>query len=485
MIVFLELFLLSIYKITNLNYVENIYEKKKRYNFYDPFLDLKKKKYELKNIEKKKIAIFGGSTANGFGVNISFYQILKKILEKEAIVHSYARNEAAFVQDQSLILDLVIHEYDQIIIYSGHNEMYPFLYNDFINNKNQVTFPDQRIFPSIHYYGYRNYYLEIANYFFNKKKNIFSINYIKFKWLNNSRIFCILDKLFFLISDNKKIPNTEKNYKVKISSKDKYNSYSSKQIFTKEKKKKMTKNFIDKINLTAKKNPDKSFIISTVLSNYFYPPFSDYSNSDANKNELKNNKLVKWYSGLLIQNKILDFREDNSSSNYNLISSIICSKIKKLHLNECIKNAIASVELDNIPFRVLPSLNDEIKKINHHNIKIIDPVFFLDSSKTYNDFNSYFIDFQHITEKGHFLIAKEILKDLKPSIEMEFKKKECRNIEIFVDNNVVEIADTKNNKVLIKENIVFLSNFKKYSLLEKYIDHFINNIKKKYLLCYN
>ena len=102
MIVFFELFLLSIYKITNLNYVENIYEKKKRYNFYDPFLDLKKKKYELQNIEKKKIAIFGGSTANGFGVNISFYQILKKILEKEAIVHSYARNEAAFVQDQSL-----------------------------------------------------------------------------------------------------------------------------------------------------------------------------------------------------------------------------------------------------------------------------------------------------------------------------------------------------------------------------------------------
>lgn len=44
MIVFFELFLLSIYKITNLNYVENIYEKKKRYNFYDPFLDLKKKK---------------------------------------------------------------------------------------------------------------------------------------------------------------------------------------------------------------------------------------------------------------------------------------------------------------------------------------------------------------------------------------------------------------------------------------------------------
>ena len=43
------------------------------------------------------------------------------------IVHNYSSNEASFHNNQYLILEKVIKYYDKVLIYSGHNEIYPFL----------------------------------------------------------------------------------------------------------------------------------------------------------------------------------------------------------------------------------------------------------------------------------------------------------------------------------------------------------------------
>ena len=62
MIFFIELTLFSIHKFLKLNILK-IYESKLRYGHFDIYLDLKNKKSEIIENPKKKLAIFGGSSA--------------------------------------------------------------------------------------------------------------------------------------------------------------------------------------------------------------------------------------------------------------------------------------------------------------------------------------------------------------------------------------------------------------------------------------
>lgn len=76
--------------------------------------------------EKKKIAIFGGSSAYGYGAPIGLENFIQSS-NKAYIVHNYSMLGQPFVGFQDELLNIVIGYYDHLIVYSGHNEIYSHL----------------------------------------------------------------------------------------------------------------------------------------------------------------------------------------------------------------------------------------------------------------------------------------------------------------------------------------------------------------------
>ena len=124
-IVFIEFTFLALSKITNLYYFESRKESDfrfdKKYN-----LDFPKFGKNIDNSLVKKVAVFGGSSANGYASAISFSDYLANsdFALNNFQIKNYAQNGAPFYNYQSEILKKVINHYDIIIIYSGHNAFY-------------------------------------------------------------------------------------------------------------------------------------------------------------------------------------------------------------------------------------------------------------------------------------------------------------------------------------------------------------------------
>jgi hypothetical protein len=479
MIISTEIILFTLHKTLKIKYFENYYESKLRYGHYDIYLDLKSKKNDLiTNSHKEKIAIFGGSSAKGFGVNFSFYDILNHVLNDSHVVHNYSLNEASFHNNQNLILDKVIKFYDKILIYAGHNEIYPFL----IDQNRFVALPSGGLIGSKNYYNYRNYYLASIDQIFNKKKLIFSYEYFQINFLNRSRIFNIFQKInFYLyknhISFSPKDKSLDNHLKINL-----FGNNINKIIIDKFDKEMIVNNYLDKLIILKKNNPDKHFIVSEVLSNYFFTPFSNYIDIK-NEDELFNIELnyVNLYSKLLSKkyNDINYFQLGYKSSHDYLINSLICLNQNGFLSTKCHNLAIMSNQKDNLPLRILPNLNKKIRSLNPRDFSVIHFTEKFKDIKYYDEFNSFFIDFQHPSEKGHLMIANEFLKNLNVSkIESDINKK-CVNPKLFFEKNEIKIPRKYSEKKLIEMKLIFLSHFFNNSLIKQPTNLFINAAKNR------
>ncbi len=478
-IVSTELILFTLHKTFKIKYFENFYESKLRYDHFDIYIDLKNKKKEiLNNPKKKKLAIFGGSSAKGFGVNHSFYNLIDYVLKDNYIVHNYSLNESSFYNNQKLILEKVIKFYDKIFIYAGHNEIYPYL----INKNKFIILPSGNSIGSNDYYNYRDYYLAIVDQIFLGRINFFSFNYFRINILNKSRIFNILQKISFYFNKKHISFLSKKSIPVNFIKIEKFGKNINKKIIDKTDKETIAKNYINELISLKKNNPDKEIIISEVLSNYFFPPLSNYININ-NKDELEN--LEKNYLDLYKELISAEYSDKNylnlksKTSHDYAINSIICIKSNIVLVSECHDLAIISNEKDNLPLRIIPILNKKIRSLNPKDFKIINFTDKLKNIKSYNNFNSLFIDFQHPSEKGHLMIANEVLKILNfPKIESEINSN-CFNPQLSFKEDIIQIPIKYSEKELKEMRIIFLQHFYNDSLIKDPITFFINDAKKK------
>jgi len=116
--------------------------------------------------------------------------------------------------------------------------------------------------------------------------------------------------------------------------------------------------------------------------------------------------------------------------------------------------------LDDYPLRVAPEINNYIRQLRVNNVVVVDPEKYLIKSMTsISDYNEHFVDFQHPSSRGHFLIAQSILRGLDPQRQEESVHfDDCDNIYIRQLNAGILISPNSSNmKKRLQENLLWLN----------------------------
>ena len=485
---FLEIILFFGYLITNHQYFENYEETRKRSGFVESIENTPNFINEI-NSNEFKIAIFGGSSANGYSSTIGFETFLKKSLPKKNVIHNYSQNAGPFVNFQSKILNVVSSFYDVIIIYSGHNEIWSHLYSKVNDSNLAISLPDGSIINQNFSHDIRA--KNIKKLLNNSKTNNQNIDIFlltkKIRIANFSRrIYVILNR--FINKFQKRKNNQE--YKIKY--------FINEQIVSDLDKKNIYESFNNKV-LEIKNNlrEDQLLILSTTLTNDLYLPIHDFQSLNDNSIKFLNNKisnfLIKYdfiNSNAFDVNNTEDF-PDGATLEY--LKGVNCLnknflKVYPNDFNNCKEFYHAAREADGLPFRTLPSLNSKIRllKNKYKNIKVIDPDIRLLNEKNNYLFLEYFVDFQHPSALGHSIIAEEILKILSPTKKIKFNKiDKCDNFKIEsveVDEKIK--PDVESSKYIIEANIRWLKNFNLKTFKPNLHQFYIKEASIKQKNCY-
>jgi len=531
----IELTFLLTYKITKSTYFETQNEHNRKRAFLKKiypednlnfFKDLKSK--------QTKIAVFGGSSAAGYGSPINFVEFLSAI-DPSIIIHNYAINGQPFVGFQSQVLKRVLPYYDYIIIYAGHNEWLGHIYQkSFITNKT-ITYPNnifdgEKITPSIYLQELKRLndlnqillkdkkenYTKGSDIYLQELKRLNNLDQVLLKNNNYASTIAYTSRLFnfyrkLILKTYKFINYT--NYSFKKSGKILIPFYLDEPVLTANDKKIIITKFKEEIESIEKLiQPNQKLIISTVLSNDLFPPLSDrQQNKDPEKIELLNKKTKLVYEKIIEKNFNVFYFYNNNANKKNYESSKINNLIKYLpngshksyfnginclenhqgleNYQKCLKILKYARNLDSINVRILPELNSFIRSINnkYQNIYIADPEKKTELQNSTQYYLSLFIDFQHPSSYGHSVIAEEIAKIIFEKQDISIKKiYECDKYLININKiskNI--ISDKKIIQDRINTNIRWLENFIRMSQTPFLYNHYRSEAKKKYQTCFN
>ncbi len=404
LILLMEFIFFVLYNLTGSKYFESYTETLQRYGDNKPY-NQPKFLQELKS-DSIKIAVFGGSSANGYGSPVNFSDLIEKIYYKDILVHNYARSGDPFVGFQSELLKVVAPKYDVIIIYAGHNELWSHLYL-----KSSQIGRDIKLFNNKVVKGKKirlAYDIELARLRHKLERGVF------FSWILEGRLANfsrrILTQILSLIPYKKD---------KKISAKKKIISekwlFLDSPVITEKEKATIAKKFFQVLaEIEANLNEDQKLLISTLLSNDLYPPVLDTINSE----ELPISVVSKYFndiydkleSGAKIDISILN--EFPNGAHKTFVKARLCilnAEILGTTWEKCAPLLAKARSLDAAPYRVLEEINNKIRNWNGKAI-VIDPAKQLPF--TIDEYLEYFVDFQHPSTKGHALIANEIAKAL-------------------------------------------------------------------------
>jgi lysophospholipase L1-like esterase len=532
----IELTFLVTYKITKSRYFETQHE----YNIQRTFLE---KLYPENNLnffkdlksKETKIAIFGGSSAKGWGSPINFAEFLLAI-DPSIVIHNYAINGKPFAGFQSQVLKRILPYYDYIIIYAGHNEWLGHLYQKaFITNKT-ISYPNNIFYgQTITSFFYMEELKRLNNLnqilLNNKKESYISSTDIymqELKRLNNldkvllnnnnyisniaynSRLFNFYQKLTLKIY--KFINNL--NYPYKKEDQTFIPFYLDKPILTSDDKKMLIKNYKEEIESIIKlMQPNQKLIISTILSNDLYPPLSDHrQNKDPEKIKKLNLRTKLVYEKIIEENSKVFYFYNKNTDNKNYVPSKINNVIKHLpngshksyfnginclansqsleNYQNCLKILKYAKNLDSINMRALTELNTFIRSINNKypNIYIADPEKKIELHSNAQYYLSLFIDFQHPSSHGHSVVAEEIAKIIFQKQNISIKKiNDCDQYLINIDKinkNIIPNKELIHNRIN-EQNIPWLETFIKWSQVPFLLNYYRDEAKKKYQTCFN
>ena len=480
-IIFTELFFFLSWKITDLKYFENL-------NDYNNKISKTTNITFKKNItnpysKEKKIALLGGSNIKGFGSALNIEELLKHknfINNNNLEVHNYAEYGKTFSGHQSKILKKIVKEYDIFFIYSGHNELFMIQNTSNFKDKSIEYFPNGLRLPSRDSINHndmdlKNYIKEIRKEFSFKQR---ILNFFK----NNSRIYFftkrVLSRINF-VKYKKAVEKKEFSLKRFSHKVDYFNDISKAEIVHFYKK--------NLYEIIKEINNNQTIIISTLASNDFFSPFGDLKLNENDEIKLdniyQNLNNHKNYSKISIE-KISD------GSNKNYIMGMQCLEqngfVYNIETKKCYDYLINARKLDNIPLRVFPELNEFIRSLSDHpRIEVIDlEIEILKRVRNLDDYLSFFVDFHHLSPKGHLLLSSLLLNKINKNNKFinidKLKIDKCGNtVKVdFQENTEIKLVNVPYERCkwpLLAINRLLNSHLK-YHKKTSFYDHYIEMV---------
>lgn len=335
---------------------------------------------------------------------VNFGDFIKNLYPEKFIVHNYAKNGAPFVKFQSEILNIVAPYYDILIIYAGHNEILSHLHMKSFEKGKKIKLFNGYIIDGKKVRLAHNIEKSLL------KKLIKSQNKLYFLILNSRLLnfykqsVRFISKKFFKKLKNKNDINIQKNpLFIQI------------PIISNSEKNTITKNYFETLDqIVSKLTLNQKLVISTVLSNDLYPPNLDVIEK-INNIEYYNNTFSNIYKkikdGEVIDNSIISSLPFGAHKTFFEANNCVL-KSEKIQSNwtHCKELLTKARSLDALPWRVIEQINTEIRQIKNERVIVVDPANKLPFKK--KEYLGYFLDFQHPSIKGHFVIADEIIKAL-------------------------------------------------------------------------
>lgn len=476
LLILVEISLYTLYKITESKYFENKIETNIRNGTKKDFEIYKYESTENTKNNSISVAIFGGSSSAGYASPLSFGKIIgnNHFTGKNLEVHNYARNGDPFVGSQAEILKTVMHKYDVLIIYSGHNEIHNQIYSKASKSLKPIIQPNGNVIMAGDgpYRGLAKLIKCIkesldSNQCEKDKSFLLSLN-------EKSRIIQIIFRIYHKLNlfAGINVENVVKKF------------YFTEYFITPKERINIVEDYKRELkNITKRLNKNQILILSTVISNDFSPPFADVlmnqSNEEVEAFEAMAVESYKYLGNADYKNLYLNSIQLPSGAHKEYLNAMLCldkngfsNKIPK----KCFEIAEKARQIDKLPYRIVPEINEFIRQYKQENVFIIDPLKKMNTiSSNLSDYNSYFVDFQHPSVKGHFIIADEILSvlfDDYKSLIYNFVVDDCGIIK-FIDTEKKQIEPSeiyRDNQRLI--NIKWLENFiKKQPHPNLYLDY--------------
>ena len=415
-----------------------------------------------------RIAVFGGSSAAGYASPISFAELLgnSDFSGRDIEVHNFARSGEPFVGFQAELLKAVMPDYDVILVYAGHNEVWQQIYSRARTSPTPIVLPNGYRIP----FGSAPYAdLErrlkrldtaksglVRGDAFRKVTNLLA---------DKSRLFWLANRLIYKALAVIPVfdPDRKQNYTPRF--------FYDSDFITPAERNLLVDQFKKTIQEIAEKlRPDQTMVLSTVLANDLFPPLAEVA-SMADSSVMERNEQVakRSYASLAAGDYVAlmsEVQDLPAGAHRTYLEAAIClekSGFGKSESGKCLYAAQEARRLDSLPFRVVPEINTFIRGYKGKNVVVVDPANILSEvPRTASQYHEYFVDFQHPSAKGHFIIADAVLQGLFPEYRGRGASKVdgCGNIELVGEsrNNVI-----RTNRVVQEQqfdtNIKWLDNF--------------------------
>jgi len=357
-----------------------------------------------------KVAIFGGSSSMGYASPISFGEILEQTLDN-VVIHNYGQPGAPFAGYQSHILKALMPYYDIIIVYAGHNEIHSYNYTNVLLASQDYVYPN----------GHKVTLDQITQY---KRTNDFNTHIAKNSQAGKMKVEYL--RLPYAIKDivsRIRATVAAKTANIEPGTTQPYPYYA---VQDSSRSGIILSRFSSEIESIRKRlRSNQKLVISTVMSNDIYPPVVDslprrmLNQSTMSMHNKKAHDAYSWLAGGDTQKLKTLYNYLPSGAHRQYIQTAADCKLdinnEKTHLSAlCLDRFREARRLDNLPYRVIPSINYYIKRLanKYPNVIVIDPSESIEKSQKLADYLSYFVDFQHPSEKGHLLIATLIARDV-------------------------------------------------------------------------
>ncbi|MDC3139248.1 hypothetical protein OA516_01215 [Candidatus Pelagibacter sp.] len=453
-------------------------------------LETKIREYERKGLLKDttepmiNVAVFGGSSANGYGSTINFTEILNNmsILSNANIkFDNHSTPATPFYLFQAEKIKRLVNDYDVIVIYAGHNEWLHFNHKKkFFPNNTKTT--DYNLLKKY----WKNLLKDELNTFYSNNHSFTNgENLIFNNFTNKIRLYNFTYRAFSRIKEsilefyykNFFKPKKENIKEIRYFYQEKFFNNSDHKI-------RWEKNFKQSILEIEKILPkEKRLILINPLSNLLIPPIADYDKYYDKNNEKKISIIYKKLENKKHLNS-QDFNEIKNGAHKSYLIGLFClEKLLDDIRADCIKYLSKSKDLDSMPWTIISPIQNfitnEAPKISEK-IKVIDLSDFekllLTDQKKYQ---SFFLDYVHPSKYGHSYLANqlsEIFFSEKIVSKLVFNSEtpKCPDIEYYIEKKLIKKISTF--KRYCNQQFTLINNWHNiFKSFTKSDSHFIND----------
>jgi hypothetical protein len=430
---------------------------------------------ELKS-SKVKVAIFGESSAAGYASPLGFSDFVEKAMGNRLVIHNFAEPGAPFVGFQHELAKAVMPYYDVIVIYAGHNEIWSYLYDQSNQRQVEIILPWGAKVDHKPAYLRQSMKLMALQRLFNDNllnANLTTSEKIKTDLLGRAYDYSLNSRLVYLIKSFSKALAPAMSAKNERDLDKRLPFFNATEVVDDGAKRTIISNYAASIDeLQQRLKPDQLMIVSTIISNDFFPPVLDVaSGTDAMHAEEMAAALYR-----AVENGAIDFTEKDVKSlpgaaHKLYLESVLCmggappARVSGDMAKGCLDLAVEARARDALPLRALPGLNTFIRSLvgRKSNVRIIDPEGPILGARTQSEYLDFFVDFQHPSSLGHMTIANLLIKQL--SADGELSVSQSGDCDQFVAKIGAERAAIAPNpeiyKLQLQSNIGWHDSFLK------------------------